>query len=165
MKNIGGKGNQDIMKQLEKISEEEKHQPYAKYIKRKILSPEPYIIEALCNPMDSRKAIMPDNIADMLTPGHLEVENGWCNFEDGGGYICVNTFFKNCTTDMWNWFSDWRTEKCQNIRYRVWYPSVHYVSYCSAQTNHEWMVESVKANGKVFVATGRGVPIEYMGLE
>lgn len=155
--------NQTYMRLIE-VSPEDRKKSYAKYVDRQIVPAPEHVLKAIEKPMDPEKAILAHNIDDMLKPGYLEVENGWCNLDNGGAYVCINSKFPGCTVDMWNWFGAWRPAEDQNLRYKVWYPPVHYMSYCDNATNHEWMAEALYPGGEVFIATGSGFPFHMLGF-
>lgn len=156
--------DKEVLDKLTQLTEEEKKRPYAKYVYRDLISPSEEILEAIKEPMDPSKAVFSDNIDEMLKDGYMEVENGWCVLPDGGSYICINTKWPNCTPEMWNWFAFWRCEEDQNLRYKVWNPSCHYVSYCHNESGHEWMSEAFYPGGEVCLISGYGVPLKELGF-
>lgn len=64
-----------------------------------------------------------DNINEMLKPGYLKLENGYTRFEDGTGYVAVNTKFPGASGRMLDWWFDW--VGYEPLRYKIWYPGLH----------------------------------------
>ena len=45
---------------------------------------------------------MPENINDLLDPGYLEVEAGWCVLPNGAGYLANMVKMPGVSVDMIN---------------------------------------------------------------
>lgn len=74
-------------------------------------------------PIDSSRALAFENINDLLNPGYLDVENGYCLNPDKTGFVAVKIDFPNATGDMIQWWFWWHANK--NIRYKIWCPGSH----------------------------------------
>jgi hypothetical protein len=59
---------------------------YAKYY-RDPVPPDPVHLSMMDTPCDPLKAISPEQMNDLLLPGELQVEIGWCNLPNGAGFI------------------------------------------------------------------------------
>jgi len=57
------------------------------------------------------------DIKDLLKPGYLEIENGYCPNPDGTGFVAVKTDLPSATADMIQWWFWWHTIK--DIRYKI----------------------------------------------
>jgi hypothetical protein len=60
---------------------------------------------------------------DLLNPGYLVVEIGWCNLPNGAGFIANCYQHKGVTAEMIDWWFAWHT--LEDLRYRIWYPPQH----------------------------------------
>jgi phloretin hydrolase len=74
-------------------------------------------------PCDSSTAIYPEQMNDLLDPGDLPVEIGWCNLPNGAGFIANRKVYENTTAEMIEWWFAWHP--LENLRYRIWYPPQH----------------------------------------
>lgn len=126
---------------LPELFPEEKRMPLAKYyydypmkdltedLKEKIFGP----------PMDVQDAVKPEHFIDWLKPcGQYEkVENGYCMFPDGSGYIC--TYMKipeGIDVKKIFWYLNWLNVHSRsmvlghgNLRYKIWNPADHWDHY------------------------------------
>ena len=124
-------------KKLKELTEEEKLKPYSKYVYRKIVTASETVLKSIEKPMDPSKAIMGSEIYKMYEEGYHDIENGWCIFPDGGGYVAINTIMPNTSMEVWNWWSEWRPAEDLSLRYKIWNPLCHYLSYNDTPGNHE----------------------------
>ncbi|AKA68220.1 DAPG hydrolase family protein [Clostridium scatologenes] len=112
----------DLRKELT-IQEEQKS--YAKYFHKPVVVPNSQLIEILKQgQMDSAKALLPENINELLKDGYDEVETGYCVLENGAGYVAVNNKFPGVTLDMINWWFAWHG--LEDLRYMLWFKKGHY---------------------------------------
>ncbi len=58
---------------------------------------------------------------------------GYCQMEDGSGYIAQYAYYPNCTQTMMKWYLNWintpsksQPEGTGNIRYKIWCPADHF---------------------------------------
>lgn len=113
-----------IEKKLVPMTAEEEKRAYAKYYKTQLAQPNmDQMAKLSAGPMDPKKALLPENIKELLNPGYMEVETGYCNLENGAGYLAVNNKFPNCTLDMIKWWFAWHT--LEGLRYKIWNPFCH----------------------------------------
>lgn len=103
----------------------EREKSYAKYFDLPMTEPNKALMEILKKgPMDPSKALMPENINDLLNEGYHEVENGYCILENGAAYVAVNNVFPNVTVDMVNWWFAWHA--LEDMRYMLWFKPGHF---------------------------------------
>src|SRR5208283_2120800 len=60
-------------------------------------------------------------INDLLNPGPLAMEEGWCQMPDGTGVVANRIVMPGVTVDMFDWWFAWFT--LEDLRYKLWYPS------------------------------------------
>lgn len=113
------------------LSEVEKKRPYAKYYYKPLNPPNPETLKAMEKPCDPAKIIWPEQINDLLNPGYLEVETGWCQMPNGGGFIANLTKMPDVTAEMITWWFTWFTLNDQ--RYKIWYRPSHIGHYISPE--------------------------------
>lgn len=114
------------MKEVRKeLTAEEEKKPYAKYFHQPIAEPNEELMEILKKgPMNPAKALMPENLKDLLKDGYDEVETGYCILPNGAGYVAVNNKFPGVTLDMINWWFAWHG--LEDMRYMLWFNKGHY---------------------------------------
>ena len=125
---------------LPELTPEEKAQPYAKYYYKAMPAPfiDPKEIE---HPMDPKNAVM-DDMDDLLNMNYAEVENGYCQPEQGGGYVAITTKMPGVTLDMYKWWKNWR-ETGDDLRYKIWYPGCHIRYEGNLANGWEWIQEDI----------------------
>ena len=104
------------------LTELEKTRPFAKYY-RDPVPPDPAHLAKMDAPCDPAKAIFPEQINELLNPGYLDVEVGWCNLPNGAGFIANCYQYEGVTAEMVDWWFAWHS--LENLRYRIWYPPQH----------------------------------------
>nr|WP_320133579.1 hydrolase [uncultured Holophaga sp.] len=105
------------------LSPEEKARPFAKYFYEEIPQPDPAHMALMDHPCDPAKALHPSRMNDLLNPGDLDVEIGWCNLPDGAGFIANKSVYPGVTAEMIDWWFAWHP--LEDLRYRIWYPPQH----------------------------------------
>jgi phloretin hydrolase len=108
--------------ELAPLSPEDQSRPYAKYY-RDPAQPDPSHLAMMDAPCDPSKAIYPEQMNDLLNPGDLQVEVGWCLLPNGAGFIANRNVYKNVTAEMVDWWFAWHP--LESLRYRLWYPPQH----------------------------------------
>ena len=83
------------------------------------------VMPAIRAAMDPSDAIMPDSegLNSLLDPGYSACENGFCQLEDGTGYVASLVSFPGCTGAMYAWWFWWH--QVEWARYTLWYPYNH----------------------------------------
>lgn len=111
---------------LRELTPEESAKPYAKYYYLEPAPPDAGMLELIQRgkPIDPAQALPIENINDLLTPGSLEVETGYCILPNGAGYAAVNTKMPGVTAEMINWWMAWHS--LEDLRYKIWWPQGHF---------------------------------------
>ena len=160
------------------LTPEEMRMPEAKYY-NPIFAPLPSDVEAAISggPGDCSRALKFENINDLLKPGYLDLENGYClNSNDGTGFVAIKTDFPGVTADMIQWWFWWHANK--NIRYKIWCPGAHYaisvkneqqannpfLSYEQRRVNNTQLPYEDTGNG-IFLLSIHWVPPEEFGFD
>lgn len=114
------------MAELKELTAEEKLKPYSKYYYQPAAAPPPHLAALLEHPMpiDSAKALPIKRLNELLNPGHLEVETGYCVMPDGSGYVAVLNTMPGVTVDMMRWWLAWFV--LEDLRYKIWFPRDHF---------------------------------------
>jgi hypothetical protein len=108
--------------ELPALSPEDKSRACGKYY-RDPVPPDPLHLAMMDTPCDPSDAIYPEQMNDLLNPGDLQVEIGWCNLPNGAGFIANRNLYKNVTAEMIDWWFAWHP--LEDLRYRIWYPPQH----------------------------------------
>jgi hypothetical protein len=104
------------------LDTEEQRNACAKYY-RDPVPPDPAHLAMMDTPCDPADAIYPEQLNDLLEPGDLRVEIGWCNLPNGAGFIANRNLYENVTAEMIDWWFAWHP--LDDMRYRIWYPPQH----------------------------------------
>jgi len=149
---------------LQELMPDEKAKPYAKYY-RKPVDPDAELMKLVRRdkPMDPSKALMPENINDLLNPGYMEVETGWCNLPNGAGYICVNNKMPGVTVEMLDWWFAWHA--LASLHYKIWFPPGHYGITTSIKDRQKILDPKVPIKQKIYGVTHHVVEDVGMGKE
>lgn len=110
--------------QRKDLSAAEKAKPYAKYYYREPKAPAPDKLAAMEKPIDPSQALKIEDRNDLLNPGYLETEAGWCVMPDGSAYVANYTEMPGVTIDMFLWWMAWHA--LEPMRYKIWYRPSHY---------------------------------------
>lgn len=105
------------------LTAEEEARPFAKYYHEEIPTPDPQHLAMMDSPCDPSKAIGPEQMNDLLDPGELAMEIGWCNLPNGAGFIANRMFYPDVSAEMIDWWFAWHP--LEDLRYRIWYPPQH----------------------------------------
>lgn len=105
------------------LNADEKAKPYSKYFYRRPAMPDMAKVEAMKRPIDPAKALKLENLNDLLNPGYLESESGWCILDSGAGYVSNHTKMPGVTPEMFKWWFAWHS--LEPMRYRLWWPEGH----------------------------------------
>lgn len=80
--------------------------------------------ELAAGPIDPAAALRADELAQLLTPGYLHAETGYCRNPDGSAFVAVLTPMPKVTAEMIDWWFDWHPR--DPMRYRIWFPDQHF---------------------------------------
>ena len=90
------------------LNDFERDQPYVEYYNRKPASVPQQVINDIQNgPYPSEKSLSFEHINDLLNPGYLSLENGFCHMPDGSFFVAVLTEMPKVTGDMVDWWFWW----------------------------------------------------------
>ena len=107
------------------LNDAEKQEPYAKYYQHNSAGVPPGVISAMKAGLHpSKDALRFERINDLLNPGYLPVENGYCHMPDGSIFVAVLTDMPKVTGEMLDWWFWWHP--MNSLRYKVWYPEAHF---------------------------------------
>src|SRR5512136_2481640 len=102
----------------------EKAKPYAKYFYQPMVPAPKEIIDTLSKgPIDPAVALPIRQRNDMLKPGNLAAERGYCMMPDGSGFVAMVTKMPGVTSEMINWWFAWHG--LESLRYKIWDPDEH----------------------------------------
>jgi hypothetical protein len=121
------------------LTPEEKARPFAKYYHEDIPDPDPAHRAKMDKPCDPALCIGPERLNDLLNPGYLDMEIGWCNLPNGAGFIANMIHYPDITAEMIDWWFCWHT--LEDLRYRIWFPPQHAAIMLSPE-NRRHMIES-----------------------
>lgn len=105
------------------LTEAQRARPFAKYLDERIEPPDHAHFHRMDEPCDPALALYPDRVNDLLNPGDLAVEIGWCILPNGTGFIANRMVYPGVTAEMIDWWFAWHT--LEDLRYRIWYPPQH----------------------------------------
>jgi len=112
------------MSRLE-LTESERQNSYANYYDRESARIPAAVLEEIQHKTYThQQALSFENINDLLLPGYLPMENGYCRSPDGSFFVAVKTEFPNATNKMFDWWFEWHSK--EPLRYRIWYPECHF---------------------------------------
>lgn len=82
------------------------------------------------DPCDPKLALRIEDRDQLLLPGYLPIETGYCQFEDGSSFAATKVDFPGATPEMFDWWFNWHP--LEPLRYAMWSPNAHMT--ISAQT-------------------------------
>jgi hypothetical protein len=111
---------------IRKLTADEKAKPYSKYYFRAHAGATPELAPLLENhkPMDPGEAQPIEQMSDLLKPGYLPGETGYCTLANGGAYVAVRHPMPGVTPEMVNWWFAWHG--LESLRYMLWSPKDHF---------------------------------------
>lgn len=111
--------------QAQVLLEKDQDKPYAKYFDIPMAGADQRHVDIVAaGPIDPALALRPEQINDLLNPGYLPSEVGYCYLPDGTGYISSIVQMPNVTGAMIDWWFAWHP--LESLRYKIWNPKVHY---------------------------------------
>ena len=127
------------------LTDEEKNLPEAKYYTTN-MGPIPHSVMAAYNsgPPDPMQSLKFEDVNEMLKPGYLAVEDGYCITDDHIGFVACMTEFPNAKPEMFDWWFWWHQVK--DIRYKIWDPKDH--GGVSSQFSDKLMDDALTAQEK-----------------
>jgi hypothetical protein len=113
---------------------EEKLLSYSKYYYMEMSRPDPLAMQILnMGPLPGKYVLKVEDRNDLLNPGYLPAEQGYCLLPDGSGYIANYVKMSGVTIEMIDWWFLWHfisppsvPEGNGNLRYKIWCPDEHW---------------------------------------
>ena len=105
------------------LTDEERTKPYAAYFDRAPVLPSTDALAPMEQPIDPSNALFPENLNDILKPGYLAAETGWCVMPNGTGYVSCLTKMPGISSQMVDWWFAWHA--LEPLRYKIWWPEGH----------------------------------------
>jgi phloretin hydrolase len=111
---------------MRELTVEEKVKPYSKYYYRPHAGASPELAPLLEHhePMDPGEALPIEQMSELLRPGYLPGETGYCTLSNGGAYVAVLHPMPGVTAEMVNWWFAWHG--LESLRYMLWSPKDHF---------------------------------------
>jgi hypothetical protein len=111
---------------LRELTAEEEAKPYSKYYHRAHAGASPELAPLLKDhrPMEPGEALPIAQMNDLLRPGYLPGETGYCMLPDGGAYVAVRHPMPEVTAGMVDWWFAWHG--LEDLRYMLWSPQDHF---------------------------------------
>jgi phloretin hydrolase len=123
------------------LTPEELAKPYSKYFYNPPAAPDPVRLAAMNEPIDPAKALPLSRLNDLLNPGYLDCEAGWCQLPDGTGFIANLLPMPGVTVEMMDWWFAWFA--LEDLRYKLWYPPGHFAISMSDKDRANALNESL----------------------
>lgn len=113
------------MNDLNQVSEYEKNMSYKKYLDME-MAKQPYeLLELIKNgPINPADATKIDDINDLLKPGYLKTEVGYCVMDDGTAFVANLIKMPGVTKEMFEWWFAWHG--LEPLRYKIWDKDDHF---------------------------------------
>lgn len=129
----------EIIKRKPLTPEQEK-MTYSKYYYEELAEiPEEKKKIIASGPCDPKKALKIQEMNKIFDEGYLDVEIGYCQMEDGTGFVANKTFMPEVTGEMFAWWFAWHS--LEDLRYKIWDPEDHI--YARNQTPERILDQSV----------------------
>ena len=109
---------------LKALSPEEEEKSYSKYYYMEPAAPDPGMLEAMNKPIDSSRALPIERLNDLLNPGYLDAEAGYCCLPNGAAFVANHTPMPGVTVEMIHWWFAWHS--LEDLRYKIWWPEGHF---------------------------------------
>ncbi len=109
------------------LTKEELTLAYADFYDYPTPDPDPAILDEVKEPIDPSRALPIENLNDLLNPGYLDAERGWCILPNGCGYVAAHCVMPEVTPEMFKWWFAWHG--LEDLRYKIWWPDSHYAIY------------------------------------
>jgi len=107
------------------LTAEEKALSYSKYYYMEMAKPDQAILDrVLQGPIDPKDALRREDANDLLNPGYLASEFGYCVMPDGAGYISTIVKMPGVTPEMLEWFFWWQA--LHPLRWKICHPDDHF---------------------------------------
>ena len=78
---------------------------------------------------------------DLLNPGYLKEEVGYCITPEGAPYVAMLTKMPGVTAEMFDWWFAWHP--LEHLRYKIWDPDDHFGVELSEKDRKRLLDESI----------------------
>jgi hypothetical protein len=124
------------------LTKEERSRSYARLYDKEMAPVPQSILDTLGKgPLDPAKALPATRLNDLLNPGYLEGEVGYCVMPDGSGYVAMLTQMPGVTAEMFDWWFVWHP--LEDLRYAIWAPGCHISAFLSESDRAKHLDESI----------------------
>lgn len=107
------------------LTVEDKTKSYAKYYYMELTKPDQMLINKVNQKtIDPATALKFKDRNDLLKPGYLASEIGYCKMPDGAGYVSNLLNMPGVTAEMFDWWFAWHP--VEPLRYQIWDSEDHY---------------------------------------
>lgn len=114
-----------MKKNRPELDKAEKKESYSDYYKMKPAEiPSDVLRDIHIGPYPEELALPFNQINDLLEPGYLTMETGYCHKADGSVFVAVITQMPKVTGTMLDWWFWWHP--IHSLRYKIWYPEAHF---------------------------------------
>ncbi len=109
---------------LKQITAEEE-EVYKSYIDRPYVDIPEQVLRSLAeSPVPEKDILLFENINELLNPGYLPVEIGYCSLSDGSIFSAMHTTMPGVTGEMIDWWYWWNP--MHPLRYKMIHPRDHF---------------------------------------
>jgi hypothetical protein len=113
------------MSNIKGLSDYEKSLSYSKYYYMEMAKqPEGLLEKLYTGPIHSEEALKIEHKDELLKPGYLDSEVGYCVMEDGTAFVANITIMPGVTKEMFDWWFAWHG--LEPLRYKVWDREDHF---------------------------------------
>ncbi|MCD8217192.1 MAG: hypothetical protein LUD01_03960 [Clostridiales bacterium] len=117
MKGLRSEGHREL-------TPEEEEKSYSKYFYKPLADiPEEDLNILNAGPSDPILALKIEDRDDLLLPGYLPIETGYCKLPDGSAFAATKVNFPGATPEMFDWWFNWHP--IEPLRYALWSPNAH----------------------------------------
>lgn len=129
------------------LSAAEKKKPYAKYFYMPMAPVDPAMADSVGKgPIDPSRALSFEHLNDLLKPGYLASEIGYCTLSDGTGYVSSIVKMPGVTPEMFDWWFTWH--QLDPLRYKIWDHYVHYDVYVNDTAKKQLLSKKIPLHEK-----------------
>lgn len=113
------------MSKIIELSDSEKILSYSKYYYMEMAKqPEALLEKIMKGPIKVYKAITIENKDELLKPGYLDAEVGYCVMDNGTAFVSNITIMPKVTKEMFDWWFAWHG--LESLRYKIWDKDDHF---------------------------------------
>lgn len=138
------------MENLKELSDNEKNFSYSKYYYMGMAEqPEELLEKIAAGPVKCTEATIIEKRNDLLQPGYLKTEVGYCVMDNGTAFVANITKMPGVTKEMFEWWFVWHG--LEPLRYKIWDRDDHF----GVETTHRERLldESIPMNERIWGVT------------